>query len=141
MTEIKELVPWLLEHKIRLDVVYIRNKENLADAPSFGRVRPLCLQVERGCSQTPLSAGRARLFQDLTHLCTVVTVQPSTVWSQPVTGSTRHGMCCLKFWKSFVRQEQEVSVYPYCPLQPWFQEVQQLSAFHFSLPPPRLCVR
>jgi hypothetical protein len=23
----------------------------------------------------------------------------------------------------------------------WFQEVQRLSAFHFRLPPPRLCVR
>ena len=37
MTEIKELVPWLLENKIHLDVVYIRNEENLADAPSRQR--------------------------------------------------------------------------------------------------------
>jgi len=37
MAEIKELVPWLLEHKIRLDVVYIRNEANLADAPSRQR--------------------------------------------------------------------------------------------------------
>jgi hypothetical protein len=37
MNEIKELVPWLLEHKIRLEVFYIRSKENLADAPSRQR--------------------------------------------------------------------------------------------------------
>jgi hypothetical protein len=37
MAEIKELVPWLLEHKIRLDVVYIRSEANLADAPSRQR--------------------------------------------------------------------------------------------------------
>jgi hypothetical protein len=37
MTEIKELVPWLLEHKIRLDVVYIRSEANLEDAPSRQR--------------------------------------------------------------------------------------------------------
>ncbi len=34
MAEIKELVPWLLEHKIRLEVVYIRSEANFADAPS-----------------------------------------------------------------------------------------------------------
>jgi hypothetical protein len=35
--EIKELVPWFLEHKILLEVVYIRNKAILADAPSRQR--------------------------------------------------------------------------------------------------------
>ena len=34
MAEIKELVPWLHENKIRLDVVYIRSEANLTDAPS-----------------------------------------------------------------------------------------------------------
>jgi hypothetical protein len=34
MTEIKDLVPWLHENKIRLDVVYIRSEANLADASS-----------------------------------------------------------------------------------------------------------
>ncbi len=37
MTEIKDLVPWLHENKIRLDVVYIRSEANLADAPSRQR--------------------------------------------------------------------------------------------------------
>jgi hypothetical protein len=37
MTETKELVPWFLEHKIRLEVVYIRSEANLADAPSRQR--------------------------------------------------------------------------------------------------------
>ena len=37
MTEIKELVPWLIENNIRLDVVYIRSEANLADAPSRQR--------------------------------------------------------------------------------------------------------
>jgi hypothetical protein len=34
-----------------------------------------------------------------------------------------------------------ILIYPYWPLQPWFQEVQRLSSFHFRLPPPHLCVR
>jgi hypothetical protein len=37
MTEIKDLVPWIHENKIRLDVVYIRIEANLADAPSRQR--------------------------------------------------------------------------------------------------------
>jgi hypothetical protein len=37
MSEIKDLVPWLHENKIRLDVVYIRSEANLADAPSRQR--------------------------------------------------------------------------------------------------------
>ena len=68
----------------------------------------------RKSAQTLLPAGRARLLQDLPHLCTVATVQPSTACSSiglnpSRSGSTRHGIYCLKFWKSFERQEQEVS--------------------------------
>jgi hypothetical protein len=37
MAEIKDLVPWLHENKIRLDVVYIRSEANLTDAPSRQR--------------------------------------------------------------------------------------------------------
>ncbi len=36
MAEIKDLVPWLHENKICLDVVYIRSEVNLADVPSRG---------------------------------------------------------------------------------------------------------
>ncbi len=34
-----------------------------------------------------------------------------------------------------------ILIYPYWPLQSWFQEVHRLSSFHFRLPPPRLSVR
>ena len=37
MSEIKGLVLWLHEHKIHLEVIYIRSEENLADAPSRQR--------------------------------------------------------------------------------------------------------
>ena len=37
MAEIKGLVPWLHEHKIHLEVVYIRSEANLADASSRQR--------------------------------------------------------------------------------------------------------
>ncbi len=37
MFEIKDLVPWLHENKIRLDVVYICSEANLADASSRQR--------------------------------------------------------------------------------------------------------
>jgi hypothetical protein len=58
----------------------------------------------RRSAQTPLPAGRARLLQDLPHLCTVVKVQPSTACSSiglnpSRSGSTRHDIYCLKFGK------------------------------------------
>ncbi len=37
MTEIKGLVPWLYEHKIHLEVVYIHSEANLADVSSRQR--------------------------------------------------------------------------------------------------------
>ena len=37
MAEIKDLVPWFHENKIRLDVVYIRSEANLADGSSLQR--------------------------------------------------------------------------------------------------------
>jgi hypothetical protein len=48
MTEIKDLVPWLHENKIRLDVVYIRSETNLVDATS--RQRGLDMQIT-ACTQ------------------------------------------------------------------------------------------
>jgi hypothetical protein len=51
----------------------------------------------------------------------------------------------LSEFSLFAASLQDVSTFfhfPICwPLQSWFQEVQRLSAFHFRLPPPRLCVR
>jgi hypothetical protein len=37
MSEIKDLVPWLHENKIRLDLVYIRSEANLTDVSSRQR--------------------------------------------------------------------------------------------------------
>jgi hypothetical protein len=64
-------------------------------------------------------------------------------WSQPVMlwlNPPCH-LLPLKSWKSFERQEQEVSLPT--PTGPFSHgsEVQRLSSLHFSLPPPRLCVR
>ena len=39
MAEIKGLVPWMHEHKIHLEVVYIRSEANLTDASSPSRQR------------------------------------------------------------------------------------------------------
>ena len=41
MAEIKGLVPWMHEHKIHLEVVYIRSEANLTDASSPSRQRGL----------------------------------------------------------------------------------------------------
>ncbi len=124
MAEIKELVPWLLEHKVRLDVFYIWRMLHRASGASIcgpctcPRSKNSCAWSSqhwaRKSAQTLLPAGRARLLQDLPHRCTVVTVQRSTACSSiglnPLrSGSTRLGIYCLKFWKSFERQEQEVS--------------------------------
>jgi len=66
MSEIKDLVPWLYENKILLDVVYIRNETNLADAPSR----------QRGLDMWSL---QQRTQQELLHLV------ESTVGSQVCT--------------------------------------------------------
>jgi hypothetical protein len=42
MTEIKDLVPWLHENKILLNVVYIRSETNLTDFPSRQRGLDMC---------------------------------------------------------------------------------------------------
>jgi hypothetical protein len=52
MAEIKKLVPWLHDKKIRLEVVYIRSEANLVDAPS--RQRLPALRTVQSLLQTPL---------------------------------------------------------------------------------------
>jgi hypothetical protein len=156
----RDQVPWFLEHKIRLEVVSIRSEANLADAPSRQRgldMWSLHPRSKNSCAwssqhwarksaQTLLPADRARLLQDLPHLCTVVTVQPSTACSSIGLNPSR-SVWLNPPWhllpqvleKLRASRARGILVYPYWPLQPWFQEVQRLSAFHFSLPPPRLC--
>jgi hypothetical protein len=160
MAEIKELVPWLLEHKIRLEVVYIRSEANLADAPS--RQRGLDMwSLHLPTQQELLRLVESTLgSQVCTDACRQSKVDPrfdtplhcrhSAVfngllldWSQPVTLWLNPPWHLLPqvLEKLRVSRARGILVYPYWPLQPWFQEVQRLSTFHFSLPPPRLCVR
>jgi hypothetical protein len=64
-------------------------------------------------------------------------------WSQPVTLWLHPPWHLLPqvLEKLRASRARGILVYPFWPLQPWFQDVQRLSALHFSLPPPRLCVR
>jgi hypothetical protein len=144
MAEIKELVPWLLEHKIRLEVVYIRSEANLADAPSrqrvddmwslhlpthqellleLGRVniglaslhRPLRRQAEHGCSKICHTSA-------LSSQCSLQRLVPRLV-------STRHALAqpAMSFTASQVLEKLRASrargilAYPYWSLQPWFR--------------------
>ena len=162
MSEIKDLVPWLHENKIRLDVVYIRSEANLADAPSRQRgldmwslqqptqqellhlvESTLGSQVCTGpfaCRQsavaprfaTPLHCRHSAAFNGLL----LDWSWPATLWLNPPWHLLPQVLEKLRASRS-----QGILIYPYWPLQPWFQEVQRLSAFHFRLPPPHLCVR
>ena len=162
MTEIKELVPWLLEHKIRLDVVYIRSEANLADAPSRQRgldMWSLHLPTQQELLRLVESTLGSQVCTD-PFACRQSAVAPRFAtplhcrhsaafnglildWSQPVTLWLNPPWHLLPQFLEKLRASRArgILVYPYWPLQPWFQEVQRLSAFHFSLPPPRLCVR
>ena len=100
----------------------------------------------RKSAQTLLPAGRARLLQDLPPLhCRHSAAFNGLLldWSQPVTLWLNPPWHLLPqvLEKLRVSRARGILVYPYWPLQPWFQEVQRLSALHFSLPPPRHCVR
>ena len=162
MTEIKELVPWLLEHKIRLEVVYIRSEANLADAPSRQRgldMWSLHLPTQQELLRLVESTLGSKVCTD-PFACRQSAVAPRFAtplhcrhsaafngllldWSQPVTLWLNPPWHLLPqvLEKLRVSRARGILVYPYWPLQPWFQEVQRLSALHFSLPPPRHCVR
>jgi hypothetical protein len=162
MAEIKDLVPWLHENKIRLDVVYIRSEANLADAPSRQRgldmwslqqptQQELLHLVEStldslvctdpfACRQsavaprfaTPLHCRHSAAFNGLL----LDWSWPATLWLNPPWHLLPQVLEKLRASRS-----KGILIYPYWPLQPWFQEVQRLSASHFRLPPPHLCVR
>jgi hypothetical protein len=61
---------------------------------------------------------------------------PATLWLNPPWHLLPQVLEKLRASRS-----KGILIYPYWPLQPWFQEVQRLSASHFRLPPPHLCVR
>jgi hypothetical protein len=162
MTEIKDLVPWLQENKIRLDVVYIRSESNLVDAPSRQRgldmwslqqptEQELLHLVEStlgsqvctdpfACRQsavaprftTPLHCRHSAVFNSL-----LFDWSPSvTFWINP----TWH-LLPQVLEKLRASRARGILVYPYWSLQPWFQDVQRLSDVHFRLPSPHLYVR
>ena len=162
MAVIKELVPWLHDNKIRLEVVYIRSEANLADAPSRQRGldmwslqastqqelldkvqttlgSPICTDPF-ACRQstvaprfaTPLHCRQSSAFNGLL----LDWSPPFTVWLNPP--------CHLLpqvLEKVRVSRARGILVYPFWPRQAWFQGVQQLSSEHYLLPPPHLCVR
>jgi hypothetical protein len=138
MAEIKELVPWLHENKIRLDVVYIRSEANLADAPSRQR------GLDMWSFQQPTQ-------QELMHLV------ESTLGSQVCTDpfackQSAVARCGSKILHTSALSSQ-LSLQRFAPrlvtarytvaksAMASTEEVQRLSAFHFRQPRPRLCVR
>ena len=162
MAEIKDLVPWLQENKILLDVVYIRNEANLADVPSSQRgldmwslqqptQQELLHLVESTLgSQVCTDPFACRQSAVASRFATPLHCRHSAVfngflldWSPPVTLWINPPWHLLPqvLEKLRTSRTRGILVYPYWPLQPWFQEVQRLSAVHFRLPPPHLCVR
>jgi hypothetical protein len=161
-TEIKDLVPWLHDNKIRLDVVYIRSEANLADATSRQRgldMWSLQLPTQQELLHLVESTLGSQVCTD-PFACRQSAVAPKFAtplhcrhsaafnallldWSSPVTLWVNPPWHLLPqvLVKLRASRAKGILIYPYWPLQPWFQEVQQLSAAHFLLPPPRLCVR
>ena len=162
MTDIKGLVPWLQEHKIHLEVVYICSEANLADASS--RQRGLDMwSFQQSTQQELLHLVQATLGS---QVCTdpfasrQSTVAPRFVtplhcrhiadfngllldWSPVFTLWLNLTWYLLPQVLEKVRASRSsgILIYPYWPLQPWFQGVQQLSPAYYILPSPHLCVR
>jgi hypothetical protein len=163
MTEIRGLVPWLHEHKIHLEVVYIRNEANLTDASScqrgldmwsvLGTVHPtrvlvlgrddlglagvngpVCLQTEDRCPKIHNSSSLSSQRRFQRLPRLVADVHTVT---QPALASLASSF----LQKVRVSRTRGILIYPYWSLQPWFQGVAQISTVHDILPPTHLCVR
>ena len=162
MAVIKELVPWLHDNKIRLEVVYIRSEANLADAPS--RQRGLDMwSLQASTQQELLDKVQTTLGSPICtdpFACRQSTVAPRFAtplhcrqssafngllldWSPPFTVWLNPPWHLLPqvLEKVRVSRARGILVYPFWPRQAWFQGVQQLSSEHYLLPPPHLCVR
>jgi hypothetical protein len=162
MAVIKELVPWLHDNKIRLEVVYIRSEANLADAPS--RQRGLDMwSLQASTQQELLDKVQATLGSPICtdpFACRQSTVAPRFATPLHCRQSSAFNGLLLDWSPSFtvwlnppwhllpqvlekvrVSRARGILVYPFWPRQAWFQGVQQLSSEHYLLPPPHLCVR
>jgi hypothetical protein len=145
-----------------LDVVYIRRESNLADARSRQRVldmwslqlptqqellhlvestlgSPVCTDPFAYSQSavapkfaTPLHCRHSAVFNGLI----LDWSSPVTLWVNPTCHLLTQVLENLR-----ASRVKGILIYPYWPLQPWFQEVQQLSVAHFLLSPQRLYVR
>jgi hypothetical protein len=162
MTEIKNLVPWFHENKIRLEVVYIRSEANSADTSSRQRgldmwflqlpTQQELLHLVESTLGPPVCTDPFATRQSTVapKLATPLHCRHSAVfngllldWSSPVTLWVNPSWHLLSqvLEKLRTSRGKGILINPYWPLQPWFQEVQQLLATHFLLLPPRLSVR
>jgi hypothetical protein len=99
------------------------------DVGFTGLHRPLRLEAERSRSKICHSA-------QLSAQCSLQRLDPLLVAVRPALAEPAMASTTSSFGKT-----SSSDIYPFWPLQSWFQEVQQLSAAHFLLPPPQLCVR
>ena len=143
-------------------MVYIRYEANLEDAPS--RQRGLDMwSLQQPTQQELLHLVESTLGSQVCtdpFVCRQSAVAPrfatpihcrhSAVfngflldWSPPVTLWINPPWHLLPqvLQKLRASRARGILVYTYWPLQSWFQDVQRLSAVHFRLPPPHLCVR
>jgi hypothetical protein len=112
-----------------------------ARAPALGRVdiglaslhRSLRLQAEYSGSKI---CHTSALSAQLSLQRILDWSPPTTLWVNPPWHLLPQVLEKLR-----ASRAKGILIYPYWPLQSWFQEVQRLSTFHFRLPPPRLGVR
>ena len=81
---------------------------------------------------TPLHCRHSEVFNDLLLDWSPV----FTLWLNP----SWH-LLSQVLEKVRVSRARGTLIYPFCPLQPWFQRVYRISTTHYILPPPHLCVR
>jgi hypothetical protein len=144
MTEIKDLVPWFHENKIRLDVVYIRSEENLADAASHQRDLEMW-SLQQSTQQELLHLVESSLGSQVCtdpFVCRQSSVTPRfatpihchhsavfngllldwswsvTLWLNPPWHLLPHVLEKLRASRS-----KGILICPYWPFQPWFQEL------------------
>jgi hypothetical protein len=131
MTEIKDLVPWLCDCKIRPEVDYIRRETNLVDVPTY------LVDV-----RSPWNITMEWRQRDLSICgpCSSPRNKSCFIWSsQPWGHRCTDPFACTQ---NTVASKRYLNLPP-VDLQPWFHEVQRLSPdpTDVLLPAPHWCVK
>ena len=135
MDDLYHLVSWLQEHKISLEVLYIRSEHNITDPAS--RRRTVDLWSFKTHTQNFLMQQVHQLLGLPVDTDPFACHQSAVAKRYCTPLHDRHSAG----FKMKASRAQGVVVYPQWPLQLWYAELEACSKAIFSLPSPHTCVR